>query len=125
MQTNSKLPLAMAFLISSATLSPFDQPVLQEQERTITATGCVERDAAASTAIYKLIVAQPDGVSAIYQLNAPGSSAVSAAVGKTAKVSGALSLERRAGREIKVLTVKTFEVVADRCEKFPPVPLPQ
>jgi len=123
MQTNSKLPLAMAFLISSATLSPFDQPVLQE--RTIEATGCVERDAAASTAIYKLIVAQPDGVSAIYQLNAPGSSAVPAAVGKTAKVSGALSLERRAGREVKVLTVKTFEVVADRCEKFLPAPLPQ
>jgi hypothetical protein len=114
MQPNNKLPLAMAFLISSATLSPFDQPVVQE--RTITVTGCIERDAAATTPIYKVIVPQPDGASVIYQLNAPGSSAIPSAVGKTAEVSGAVTIEKRAGREIKVLTVKGFEVVADRCK---------
>ena len=121
MQSSTKPPLAMAFLVSSATLSPYDQAV--QEPRTITVTGCVERDAAASTPIHKLVVAQPDGASVIYQLNAPGNQEVAGAVGKTAQVSGAMSLERRAGREIKVLTVKTFEVVAERCKE--PTSLPR
>ena len=116
MQPNAKLPLALAFLISGATLAPFDQPV---QERTVTVTGCVERDAAASTPIYKLIVPQQDSTSVIYQLNAPETAAVAAAVGKTAQVSGVVTIEKRAGREIKVLAVKSFEVVAERCKSEP------
>jgi len=91
------------------------QEVHASQDQGVTVTGCVERDAASSTAIYKIVVSQPDGSSAIYQLNAPGNSAVPAAVGKTVKISGSVSTEKRAGREIKVLTVKTLDVVADGC----------
>lgn len=104
---------AMAFAALSGTLVQADVAVVQEKP--VSVTGCIERDAAASTAIYKVIVTQPDGGSLIYQLNAPGSSAVPAAVGKTALVTGAVTIEKRAGREIKVITVKTFEVVADGC----------
>lgn len=85
------------------------------QDKTITVTGCIEKDAATSTPIYKVIVTQPDGTSAIYQLNAPGNATVTNSAGKTAKVDGTLTIEKRAGREVKVITVKTFEVVADGC----------
>jgi hypothetical protein len=103
----------MALIVLSGAAASADRGLIQEQA--ITVTGCVEKDAAASTAIYKIVVSQPDGGSVIYQLNAPGSSAVPAAVGKTAQVSGAMAIEKRAGRDIKVITVKTFEVVAEGC----------
>ena len=112
MQVRAQILPAMAFVMLSGSPLPAEE-LLQEQS--VTVTGCIERDAAAAAAIYKVVVAQPDGSSVIYQLNAPGSSAVPAAVGKTAQVSGGVSVEKRAGREIKVLTVKTFEVVADGC----------
>ncbi len=112
-----KLLPALAFVALSGSAVSADQDMFQEQA--ITVTGCIEKDAAASTAIYKIIVSQPDGSSVIYQLNAPGSSAVPAAVGKTAQVTGAVSIEKRAGREIKVITVKTFEVVAEGCRLRP------
>ena len=86
------------------------------QEPALTVTGCVERDAAASTPIYKLVVPRPNESSVIYQLNAPGNAAVPNAVGKTAQVTGTVSIEKRAGREIRVLAVSRFEVVADRCK---------
>jgi hypothetical protein len=109
----NKLVTAVAVVALSGSVVSADRVMIQEPA--VTVTGCIEKDAAASTAIYKIIVSQPDGGSVIYQLNAPGSSAVPAAVGKTAQVSGAVSIEKRAGREIKVITVKTFEVVADGC----------
>src|SRR5690349_5431524 len=87
----------------------------RRQDPTVTVTGCVEKDAAATTAIYKVIVPQSGGKSDIYQLNAPGNNAVPSAVGKTARVGGALTTEKRAGREVKVISVKTFEVVAEGC----------
>ena len=113
MNLNKKLLLAIAFVALSGAAVSADRGLTQEPA--VTVTGCVEKDAAASTPIFKIIVSQPDGGSVIYQLNAPGNSAVPAAVGKTAQVTGAVSIEKRAGREIKVITVKTFEVVADGC----------
>ena len=74
-------------------------------------TGCIERDAAASTPIFKVVVPQPDGGSVIYQLNAPGNNAVPAAVGKTAQVTGNVTIEKRAGRDVKVLTVTKFDEI--------------
>ena len=81
----------------------------------ITVTGCVERDAASSTPIFKIIVPQPKGSPVIYQLNAAGNPDVPGAAGKTAQISGPVSIEKRGGREIRVLTVKTFKIVTDRC----------
>ena len=40
-------------------------------------------------------------------------------VGKTAQVTGGITIEKRAGREIKVLTVSKLEVVADGCKNEP------
>lgn len=87
----------------------------RRQDPTVTVTGCIEKDAAATTPIYKVIVPQSGGKSDIYQLNAPGNAAVPAAVGKTAQVGGSLTTEKRAGREVKVIAVKSFEVVAQGC----------
>ena len=88
-----------------------------KQDPPVTVTGCVERDAAASAAIFKLIVPLPEGRTRIYQLNAPKDIDVPAAAGKTAEVSGSVTVEKRGGREIQVLAVKTFKVVSDRCQQ--------
>jgi hypothetical protein len=75
----------------------------------------VERDAASRAPIFKLIVPQPDGGSLIYQLSAPASVDLPAVVGKTAEVSGTVTVEKRARRDVHVLTIKTLKVVSDRC----------
>ena len=80
-----------------------------------TVTGCVERDAASRMPIFKLMVPLPDGGTRIYQLNAPASIDLAAAVGKTAAVTGTVSVEKRAGRDVHVLAVTALKVVADRC----------
>jgi hypothetical protein len=87
------------------------------RDQLVTVTGCVERDAATSVPIYTLVVPQPEGGSTIYQLNAPGNTAVPSAVGKMARVSGVPTSEKRAGREIRVISVKTIDVVAETCPK--------
>ena len=114
---NHRSLTAIAFVVLSGAAVSADTPAVQE--RPVTVTGCIERDAAASTPIYKVVVPQPDGGSVIYQLNAPGNAAVTSAVGKTAQVTGGITIEKRAGREIKVLTVTKFEVVADGCRNEP------
>jgi hypothetical protein len=114
---NHRSLTAITFVLLSGASATADSPAAQEAP--VTVTGCIERDAAASTPIYKVIVAQPDGGSVIYQLNAPGNASVPAAVGKTAQVTGGVTMEKRAGREIKVLTVTKFEVVAEGCRNDP------
>ena len=114
MRTASLFLLTAVFLIAIATAPPSPPYEAIAQDQTVTVTGCVERDAAATTPIYKLIVAS-NGATVIYQLNAPGNSAVPSAVGKTAQVTGSVTLERRGGRDVRVLTVKAFEVTASRC----------
>jgi len=108
---------AIIFVVLSGAAVAADAPAVQD--RPVTVTGCIERDAAASTPIYKVVVPQPDGGSVIYQLNAPGNATVTSAVGKTAQVTGGITIEKRAGREIKVLTVTKIEVVADGCRNEP------
>jgi hypothetical protein len=88
---------------------------VQPQTPVTTVTGCVERDAASRAPIFKLIVPQPDGGSRIYQLSAPASVDLPAVVGKTAEVSGTVTVEKRARRDVHVLTIKTLKVVSDRC----------
>ena len=114
---NHRSLTAIAFVVLSGGAVTADTPAVQE--RPVTVTGCIERDAAASTPIYKVVVPQPDGGSVIYQLNAPGNASVPAAVGKTAQVTGGVTLEKRAGREIKVLSVTKLEVVAEGCRNEP------
>src|SRR5262245_13083271 len=99
MKTSTRVWTALMFVAAStaAALAAVPTP----QDRVVTVTGCVERDAASSTPIYKVVVAESGGGSTIYQLNTSDPAAASAAVGKMAKVSGAVSIEKRAGREIK------------------------
>jgi hypothetical protein len=82
----------------------------------ITVSGCVERDAASRTPIFKLVVALPDDSTRLYRLGAPPTIDLAAAVGKTGAATGVPSVEKRGGREYHVLTVKAFKVVADRCK---------
>jgi hypothetical protein len=109
--TLAQIAIAWLFLAGAPATVP-----ATVQDRSVTLTGCVERDAAASAPIYKLIVPQADSGPVIYQLNAPGNAAVAAAVGKTAQVTGSVTQEKRSGREVRILTVGKFEVVADRCK---------
>ena len=47
--------------------------------------------------------------------DAPAGVDLPAVVGKTAAVTGTVTVEKRAGREIHVLAITTLKVVADRC----------
>jgi hypothetical protein len=84
------------------------------RQQTVKVTGCVERDAASSADAYKLIT-DVDGRPRVYQLRAPKEIDLRAAVGKVAAVSGLLTRERITGRDVDVLSIKTLDIVADKC----------
>ena len=93
----------------------FWRPIaLLGRQQTVKVTGCVERDAASSADSYKLI-ADADGRPRIYQLRAPKEIDLRSAVGKLAAISGLLTRERASGRDVDVLTVKSLDIVADKC----------
>jgi hypothetical protein len=87
---------------------------LLARQQSAKVTGCLERDAASSADAYKLI-ADADGRPRIYHLRAPKEIDLRAAVGKLVAVSGLLTREKVAGREIDVLSVKTLDVVSEKC----------
>lgn len=87
---------------------------LLARQQTAKLTGCVERDAASSTEAYKLI-ADVEGRPRIYQLRAPKEIDLRAAVGKLAAISGVLTRERAAGRDVDVMSIKTLDIVSDKC----------
>jgi hypothetical protein len=106
-------------LIGLAAGAAFWRPwsVLARQQ-TVKLTGCVERDAASSTEAYKL-VAEADGRPRLYQLRAPKDIDLRSAVGKTAAVTGVLTRERAAGRDVEVVSIKSLEIVSDKCGQRP------
>jgi hypothetical protein len=77
----------------------------------ITVTGCVEKDAAASTPIYKLIVPPPN--SKIYWLSAPREIDVASHVGHTVEVTG-VATERQGSRQAEI-AVSKLTMVHDNC----------
>jgi hypothetical protein len=77
----------------------------------ITVTGCIEKDAASSVPIYKLVVPPPN--SKIYRLNAPKEIDVAAHVGHTVDVTGVAT--EREGSRIAELTVTRLTMVRDSC----------
>jgi hypothetical protein len=102
-------------LIGLAAGAAFWRPLaLLARQQTVKVTGCVERDAASSADAYKL-VADADGRPRLYLLRAPKEIDLRAAVGKLAAVSGVLTRERVTGRDVDVLSLKTLEIVADKC----------
>ena len=102
-------------LIGLAAGAAFWRPLkLFARQQTAKVTGCVERDAASSADAYKLI-ADADGRPRIYHLRAPKEIDLRAAVGKLAAVTGILTRERVAGRDVDVLSLKSLEIVSDKC----------
>jgi hypothetical protein len=77
----------------------------------ITVTGCVEKDAASSTPVFKLVVPPPNAK--IYRLNAPKEIDVASHVGHTVDVSGMVT-ERQGSREAE-LAVSKLTMVRDSC----------
>lgn len=112
-------PIRRAFLVMALLAVPggfVAARLSASQEATITVTGCVERDAASRAPVFKIVTSLAGGGTRIYRLDAPASVDLAGAVGKTAEASGAASTEKRAGREVHVLTVKAFKIVSDRCQ---------
>ncbi len=77
----------------------------------ITVTGCIEKDAAASTPIFKLIVPPPN--SKIYWLSAPREIDVASHVGHTVEVTG-VATERQGSRQAEI-AVSKLTMVHDNC----------
>ena len=77
----------------------------------ITVTGCIEKDAASSVPIYKLVVPPPN--SKIYRLSAPKEIDVASHVGHTVDVTG-VATERQGSREPE-LAVSRLTMVRDSC----------
>jgi len=77
----------------------------------ITVTGCVEKDAAASTPIFKLIVPPPN--SKVYWLSAPREIDVPSHVGHTVEVTG-VATERQGSRQSEI-AVSKLTMVRDNC----------
>ena len=80
----------------------------------VTVRGCIERDAAASVVIYKLIVADVSGTR-IYRLTAPKDVDVAAHVGHTADVTGTVNPPPNGARQQPELVVKRLTVVRETC----------
>jgi len=81
-------------------------------------TGCVERDAASSAPVYKLVTTRPDGRPQVFVLRAPKEIDLKGAVGKRATVSGQIGRERAAGRDIDVIDVRSLDITGN-CEGDP------
>lgn len=101
--------IGLAAIVTVALL----RPVAARQEQ-IKVTGCVERDAAASAATYKLVV-MVDNRPRVYVLDAPKEIDLRAVVGKTAAVTGVPRVDHVAGRDVNVLGVRALDVVAAGC----------
>ena len=76
-------------------------------------SGCVERDAASSAPVYKLVTARPDGRPQVFVLRAPKEIDLKGAVGKRASVTGQVGRERAAGRDIDVIDVRSLDVTGN------------
>lgn len=76
-------------------------------------SGCVERDAASSAPVYKLVTARADGRPQVFVLRAPKEIDLKAAVGKRASVTGQVGRERAAGRDIDVIDVRSLDVTGN------------
>jgi len=90
-------------------------PTVVAQAADVTVRGCVERDAAASTPIYKLVTPAP--AVKIYRLSAPKDIDIAAHVGHTVDITGTVSADppgRSSSRESE-LVVKKLVMVNSSC----------
>jgi len=109
--------IATAALASGVALvwSNLAAPIVVAQAADVTVRGCVERDAAASTPIYKLVTPAP--AVKIYRLSAPKDIDIAAHVGHTVDITGTVSADppgRSSSRESE-LVVKKLAMVNSSC----------
>lgn len=114
-----RAPRKLWLSVATIAVASLGASVRARQEAPVMLSGCVERDAAASTPLFKLVVKMEEGRTRLYQLNAPPGIDLPAVVGKTAEVTGIPTVEQRAGRTIHVLAVKSLKVVAAGCDTAP------
>lgn len=105
--------IAAGFVAGVAGVS-FFAPRLRAQGETITVSGCLERDAAARVAVYKLI-ARSGGAIQQYRLTAPGSIDLAAELGHTIEVTGTLTRREGGGREDAAIAVRQMKKISDTC----------
>jgi len=84
----------------------------------VTVRGCIERDAAASVVIYKLVAPGVSGTQ-IYRLTAPRDIDVAAHVGHTVDVTGTVNPPPAGARQQPELVVKKLAVVSETCAATP------
>jgi hypothetical protein len=84
---------------------------LAQGDREVTVRGCVERDAAARTPVYKLVTSER-----IYRLAPAGKVDLAGAIGHTVDATGTVAMrETTRGRDEAVLSVTALKSVANRC----------
>lgn len=104
----------VAGAVGAALLSSRFAPVVSAQGESITVSGCLERDAAARTAVYKLI-ARSGGSIQQYRLTATGGIDLGAELGHTIEVTGTLSRRESGGREEASIAVRQLKKISDTC----------
>jgi len=106
-----------AAIVSAAAVAAWiviGQSTVRGQGADVTVRGCVERDAAASTPIFKLVTPPPEK---IYRLSAPKEIDIAAHVGHTVDITGTVSADppgRSSSRESE-LVVKKLAMVNSSC----------
>lgn len=106
---------ATALVIAAVATLAISRTALAQGSSEITVTGCVEKDAASSTPVFKLVVPPPN--TKIYRLNAPKELDVASHVGHTVDVTGMVT-ERQGSREPE-LAVSKLTMVRDSCPSAP------
>lgn len=104
---------AAGTLIGAAGLVWF-APRASAQGESITVSGCLERDAAARTPVYKLI-ARSGGSMQQYRLTATGNIDLAAELGHTIEVTGTLTRREGGGREDVSIAVRQMKKISDTC----------
>ena len=85
-------------------------------QRTVTLTGCLERDAASRTPIFKLVTRTASG-SVLYRLTASAGIDFAAEIGHTMEMTGSLvDKDPDRPRDEAVLTVRSMRRISDRCQ---------
>ena len=107
---------SVLWLLGALAISMFlGRSVLARGQKPITISGCLERDAAARSPVYKLITKGASGT-VIYLLSAAGAIDFAAEVGHVVEVTGSVSeRDPRRPQEEAVLTVRSMRKIADRC----------
>lgn len=83
--------------------------------QSIRAIGCLERDAAARSPVYKLVAKIESGTRS-YRLTTSGSIDLAPYVGKSVDVEGTATKKTVNGRDDWELAVQSFKVASDHCD---------